>query len=357
MAKSLGWILLTLGALSAAAGQRVSQTAPPGPPAGVDVASPVAIRAFLDAYSSGDTTAIDRWIAGAGPDRNLLPFGEAMHNAFSNDLRAAAFLLEVAYREPLRASSFLRLGRSIVVGRPHALGVDRSKDRFELLWHQSAIAVAQTQAQVAILIESVDAAHHRLAQAQAQGLAVDTRIPLAQAQAAAIGCCWKRIPGAAVRSIPAKAKRSIDEALALFRAAATIESSKAEALVRGAALLAGERRYTEALSWLADVPRHDDTFVAYVQYMTLARVYEQLDRIPEAAAAYANALDRAPNSQSAAIGLAAALIRTGRTEDGWKAATQARRMTEIGEPGLADWERGDARFLPRWLAEIRGLMQ
>ena len=62
-----------------------------------------------------------------------------------------------------------------------------------------------------------------------------------------------------------------------------------------------------------------------------------------------------PTSQSAAIGLAAALLRAGDTEAAAQAAVSAKRLPRVslGADPRVTFRRADARFIPSWLAEIR----
>jgi tetratricopeptide (TPR) repeat protein len=147
---------------------------------------------------------------------------------------------------------------------------------------------------------------------------------------------------------------SVEEALALFDTAAERDDLRAEALIRGGVLLHKVGRHSEALTWLDRVPAHDDRALGYVHRLTYGRLLDGAGRSADAAAAYAAALEHESSSQPAAIGLAAALLRSGRAVEATEAATRARQI-DNAESARFDlpYRRGDMRFVPGWLAEIR----
>jgi hypothetical protein len=63
----------------------------------------------------------------------------------------------------------------------------------------------------------------------------------------------------------------------------------------------------------------------------------------------------APSGQRAAIGLAAALLRSGQSGAAADAAADARRMNDDTGDQFARFNVGDFRLVPEWLAEIRRL--
>jgi cytochrome c-type biogenesis protein CcmH/NrfG len=105
------------------------------------------------------------------------------------------------------------------------------------------------------------------------------------------------------------------------------------------------------------VPAHDDMMLGYVQHLTRGHVLDELDRPADAAAAYRRALEFMPTPQGAAIGLAAALLRSGDAEAAAAAAIAAKRLPRLsyGADPRVRFRQADARFLPLWLAEIRKL--
>jgi tetratricopeptide (TPR) repeat protein len=317
----------------------------------------------MTAYAGGDDRAAERWIASARGLANLAQLDLVVRRASTTWQRSTpAFVLEVAAviqdARTFRVPDLLKLGQSLIVGRPAAWGADAAEDRFELLWHQAALGVAQGIEQYWLQQDLLDVVRLRFTGAGQDALLRTTRVPLARAVAAAGLCCWERGPGEIVQMIPPSGRRPVtaDQALALFEAAAAaIPALRVEALIRGAVLLSKLGRSAEALAWFDRVPAHDDRVPGYVQQLTLARLLDAADRAGDASAAYRRALDAEPRSQLAAIGLAASLLRSGRAADAADTAARARTMGP--EPTQHDqaFRRGDLRFVPEWLVEIRRL--
>jgi hypothetical protein len=82
---------------------------------------------------------------------------------------------------------------------------------------------------------------------------------------------------------------------------------------------------------------------------------DTVDAKYEAIDAYQSLLAVAPRLQMAATGIAAALLRSGRTAEAVAAAEQASHLTDEPEPFVAAFNRGDFRFVQAWLDEIRRL--
>lgn len=347
------WIL---GTMTAAVPSSAIQSRPvdrrPIPPA-----SEAAIQDVFAAYDAGDDLAVERWLMTAGTDPHLdyvAPFVTG-HPGWNR--ARAAFALEILVRRPMRVPELLDAGRAMVMGRPSPLGRDTLEDRFEVLWHQTALGLAQGAPRFEWQSEYLAAVVPRFDEARRRGVNLETRLPLARAFAAGLSCCWKPVAGEVVRQIPraARAGTTLDAALALFEQAGETAALRAEALVRGAGLLHAAARADQALAWLERVPAHDDPTVGYLQRLTQGRVLDGFDRPADAAAAYRAALAIEPRSQRAAIGLAAALMRAGAVDEAGRVAADARRMEDDGARRVGEFLRGDQRFVDEWLAEIRTL--
>jgi len=338
--------------------------------------SPAVERAILDTYNAyvgGDDFAVERWVP-TPQARASLPYLELVLGRDDAPWSRArpAFLLEVATamstapsgREvyfsssSLRIPNYLRTGMSILVSRPAPVGTEPLSDRFELLWLQAALGVAQGLQQYGLQQDLLDIVGQRFSTPTLVPLVNSTRIPLARAIAAGGLCCWRRIEGQVIQIMsPSETRRSIssDQALTLFAQAATIPALHTEATVRGAVLLHEIGKNADALAWFDRVPAHDERTLGYMHYRTLGRVLDGTERAADAAVAYRNALRFEPHSQLAGIGLAAALLRAGRPEDAAAAAEAARKMTAEPNAFEATYRRADRRFVPEWLAEIRSL--
>ena len=158
------------------------------------------MRGVLDAYAGGDDLAVERWLAGVGGLSNARYAFSIMSKPAPWSRARAAFVLEVALKQFPR-TSLLPLGQAMVMARPSAFGTNPAEDRFEILWHQIAIALLETHSQVSLLTDYLDAVEPRLDEARKRGVTVESRIPLARAFASAIVCCWKRVAGEQVREI------------------------------------------------------------------------------------------------------------------------------------------------------------
>ena len=109
------------------------------------------------------------------------------------------------------------------------------------------------------------------------------------------------------------------------------------------------------MAWFARVPPGEDSALGHVYHLNYARALETTGRTADAAAEYALAVGFAPAGQIASIGLAASLLRLGRTEEASRRAAETRRLPADPVDHVAQFERADARFIPIWLAALRKL--
>ncbi|MEX2271967.1 MAG: hypothetical protein WD690_10870 [Vicinamibacterales bacterium] len=315
-------------------------------------------QAAFAAYAAGEDLAVERWVGRVNFSTLQRLEDIAARPAPWNRTRAA-FLLEIAAAAPTYARGrFLAAGRSMVMARPVPLGQDPVEDRFEVLWHQAALGLLQPGSEVALQQEYLAAVVPRFEEAGRRGVTLETRLPLARASLDAILCCWTPVMGALVREIPRamRGAATLESALSLFERAAAAPALRAEALIRGAVLLYDAGRYEDALAWFDRVPPYDDPGLTYAHHLTRGRALDLLNRpAAEAAAAYVTAVEGGPIDQRAGIGLASALLRSGRPEEAAVAAAHARRMPDRATNALSQLQRADFRFVPEWLREIRRL--
>lgn len=324
----------------------------------------------FNAYAGGDDFAVERW-ASTPMARSASSYVELVIGRDGTPWSRArpAFLLEVAaamtsaassrdvYFSSFRIPNYLKTGMSLVVSRPSQVGAEPLEDRFELLWLQAALGVAQGLQQYWLQQDLLDIVGTRFSDPKLVPLVNASRIPLARAIAAGGLCCWRRLEGETIQIITTAERRSVstDQALALYVHAAAIPELYTEAMVRGAVLLHQIGRNADALAWFDRVPAHDDQTLGYVHYRTLGRVLDGTERAEDAAVAYRAALRFQPASQLAGTGLAAALLRAGRPDDAASAAEAARRMSAETNTFDTAYRRADRRFVPEWLGEIRRL--
>jgi tetratricopeptide (TPR) repeat protein len=356
---------LTLAVTAVLAAQQPPSRVRPRIPAAVE-------RSILDTYNAyigGDDFAVERWAA-TPLARSAASYLELVIGRDGTAWSRArpAFLLEVAaamtggtsqrdFFGSYRIPQYLKTGMSLIAARPSTVGTEPLEDRFELLWLQAALGVAQGIQQYWLQQDLIDIAMPRFTDPRLTPLVNTTRIPLARGIAAAGLCCWRRIEGEIIQIVPPSERRSMsmEHALRMFTEAATVPALYTEAMVRGAVLLHQNGREADAIAWFDRIPPHEDRALGYVHYRTLGRVLDGTPRAEDAAVAYRAALKFEPMSQLAGIGLAASLLRAGRPDDAGVAAEAARRMS--GEPGAFEtaYRRADRRFVSEWLTEIRRL--
>jgi tetratricopeptide (TPR) repeat protein len=323
-------------------------------------------RAILDAvaaYAGGDNFAAERWLASRAT-RTYLSYLDLVMTRDTTPWHRSKpmFLLEVATALPTGNTSsratLLKTGWALLVSRPSVVGVDPAEDRFELLWYQAALGIAQGIQQYWLQQDLLDIVAARFSTAASQAVLAETRLPLGRGIAAAGLCCWKPVGGEVIQQVSSGNRRSVnvEQAVSLFAAAARIPALRIEALIRAGVLLQKMGRPSDALQWLDQVPPHEDGALAYVQHLTHGRVLDGANRATDAAAAYLNALHYEPSSQLAAIGRAAALLRAGQDDDATRAAEAAMALgSEQVTRFDAAFRQADARFVPGWLSELRKL--
>jgi tetratricopeptide (TPR) repeat protein len=322
----------------------------------LQVTSPDAAYA---AYANGDDTAVARWVATLPPTAS--PYGtlpQLQADAPWNRM-AVAFLLEVAAAHPHdgRAASALTRGRTIVFRREARLGDSPDDDRFEILWHQAALGITQQHLSITNQVTYLDAVWARFEEAAARGVNLETRFALTRAVTEALVCC------SGIQGIPPRrsiggtvmARPTVDTALTLFDEASKHPSLRTEALIRAGVMLFDAGRHAQALAALEQVPAGGDPALNFVRHLTHGRVFDALARPTDAAVAYQRALDAKPDAQLAAIGLAAAHLRAGNISEATRLADIARRLPPVPGRGFNEFNSGDFRFVPSWLAEIRRL--
>ncbi len=144
-----------------------------------------------------------------------------------------------------------------------------------------------------------------------------------------------------------------DGAVQLFADAAASAALQTEARIRGAVLLQQLGRKPEALSWFDRAPAGDDPPLEYVRHLNRARLLDGLQRPGDAVTAYRAALTFAPGARVPSLGLAAALLRSGRPAEASAAAEDVARIQPDVPDLVREFRRGDGRFVRGWILEIR----
>lgn len=315
--------------------------------------------AVYRAYAGGDDLAVQRWLDKLPISESPLVTLPEVRTGAPWSPVAAAFMLEVAVANPssAHAVSALTRGRTMVVDRPTPLGVNSAEDRFEVLWHQAALGIAQHHHAVATQDDYLLAVEPRFEAAKRRGVRLVSRLPLARAMVAAAKCCDGQGRATPRRSSSGQLLElpTLDTAVEYFDLAAEQEDLRAEALIRSAKLLHDAGQHAAAAERFRQVPPDVPPTLMYVHHLTHARVLDTLDRPAEAIAEYERALAALPTGQLAGIGLAAAYLRFGRTADAARMADAARRMPPLPGRGFLEFDGADFRLVGGWLNEIRGL--
>lgn len=317
---------------------------------------------LFDAYNAGDDHAVEHALQTRDGLDSLL----AIFDMFRGDsvwTRAkSAFLLEIAASASVSPATRLwavQTGQQLVVAHRKKLGANAADDRFEMLWHHAAIGVLQEMELSRLDIWYLWAVQTDLDEARLRGVTFVTRFALGQAIASADICCR---PKNLVRMVEYSdglerkyPQLTFARAVALFEMAAEDPALRVEALVRGGLLQVEMDHPAEALAWLDRVPDHSDVLIDYGRWIARARALDALKRPAEAAAAYERAHADYPAAQPPVIGLAAALLRAGDSSRAVRVANDARQMPLMVSDPWITFRSADARFVPMWLEEIRGL--
>ena len=328
------------------------------------------LQRLLDAYAGGDYGVVRRSFGLRLDSTTRVALDQMLNDPAAPWQPArAAFTLEVAVAlrrvGDFSGSSLLRAGRTQVLGRPDPIGTNAKEDRFEVLWHQVALAFSTDLFfQRDEYLNAISARVVRMAQVTPP---IPNRFALARAETAKQRCCNRegmelatvvvvsrsRAFGAPPRNT--RAEPTPGDALALYDAAASDPALRAEALIRKAYLEQLLGRPVQSLEALDAAGPVDDQTLGYAAALIRAGSNDRLGRPADAADAYATALKLAPDSQVPAIGYAAALQRSGRPEEAVAAADRARQY--FGNDPWPAFGRGDYRYVEAWLAELRTLLK
>jgi tetratricopeptide (TPR) repeat protein len=316
------------------------------------------INEVLADYAAGNDRAVDTWLRTRDGQQGVAFLERVFAPPAAFSRPKAAFLLEVAvWMQGVnpRKIAALNLGRRMFLGRPEPLGVNADDDRFEILWHQAALGLLQDNDSPWQQQEYLDGLDMRLEDAARRNVKLETRFPLARAIAAGNICCRPVSRNVYVDEQPSTRPRpTFESAVALYTRAAAEPPLRDEAMIRGAALQLLTERPAPALEWLDRAAgKQDDQLLHYAQSFIRARALDLLGRPDEAVNAYQAAREDAPSAQIPAIGLAAALLRAGRADEGVRVAAQARQLPADAPDVWLQFQKADSRFVKGWLEEIR----
>ncbi|HKW03631.1 MAG TPA: hypothetical protein VJN96_27645 [Vicinamibacterales bacterium] len=311
------------------------------------------------------------------------------------DRTRAAFILEFAAAEsqfaPGAAITAVSEGRLFVTSRPRPLGESAADDAFELAWHKGAMSFLEDRLFVSTQELYLDTVQRRYAPAPGgAAIKLDPRFALHRAVAQEQRCWNDRslmastsaIAGLAVVSPTASGagnvviqgnppfdnaqlrvtgdlpdvvsrKACLSEGVRRYAIAAASPETAIEAFTRSAWMQYQLGAFPDALKTIDRADTTEDGELTYWTQLFRGRILDGLERYADAERAYRAALAVRPAAQSAGVGLALTLFKLDRVADARAAAVSARQQPPNTVDPWWTYLGADARFLPRWRAELR----
>jgi len=336
---------------------------------------PAAVDQSLDqilaAYSGGDHAVVERAFAKSA---DFQKYRFTNQDRLQKWLGAwsrpkAALLIEIVERASLVATAYiddlLIVGQPYVMTRPAPPGASVADDTLERRWHRIALAALQRRflgTEIVKYMDNLQAARPYPAAA----VVWDPRVHLGRAVGQEQRC---RLMHATARhdrvlgelegasATPAAERGAAIEcvqvALSYFEAAAAHPEAREEARIRAGFVLFQLGRNPDARQALDAANPGDDRMLAYWRSLFRGRVADAFEEPVDAERAYREALDVFPDAHSASIGLALSLFRLHRDDEAEAAVKSVRqRSIKVDDP----WEfyyPADARFVDKWIAELR----
>ncbi len=274
----------------------------------------------------------ERWYRAAGPEAEVL-----------RRQQVATFVLEVVLTQGNEApAGYGSAVSDLLSWAGEVIGVGAPSDA-ERLWTLAAMAWLQRRGASSTV--AADRARSRFPDESRFALAVALAREQTQWPQARDLSTWQPDPREWVRLSDA------------YRAAVAFPSVASEARVRLAFLEFMRGRLDEARTLLEEAAVPSDSFVRYLKYLFIGRVFEQQGDVPAAAAAYGEACATIPMAQSATIAWASILSRTGKAD---AAAALTTRMLQMESRPVDPWQeylRSEWRHLDGWMTQLRSLVR
>jgi tetratricopeptide (TPR) repeat protein len=308
-----------------------------------------------------DQRRMERWLG---------PWNRA-RSVFVLELANQASLVAPAYTIPL-----LTAGRQHILRSPVPGDLAPAARTFERLWHQTAIAILQRY-QLSPEIEAYAEAIARSRPALdaelsarlqfARGVAQEQRCwnerpvltragtPIRETNVAARSPDGKPpAPPARPRDDVARRIACLSETADRYRAVPPASEAGADARLRLAWVQIQLGEYSEARRSLDGLESAGgDRHVQYLARLFRGRIASAASQHAEAEQAYRSALAIFPEAQSAGIGAALALFEMHRAAEAEAAATAVRDRSSKAVDPWWTYLAADARFIDRWLADLR----
>jgi tetratricopeptide (TPR) repeat protein len=258
--------------------------------------------------------------------------------------------------------SLVRTAQDILLQRPERPGASVERDRIEILYHRSALAMLTLRKQFSeaeAYLDRIEGRIYSAADPRGTGRLVDTRLPLARArlleaqtapgEPSGDNDVGLLIPDPGDRGM----RQQLERVLTALDAAGLHEETAAEAAVRQALVLVRLGRPQQALTAVERSGKNADAAQRYWAELFRGRALEALNRPADAASAYEAALRVAPGAQTPLIALASLFHRQGELDRANEWATQARASSGAEPDPWWQYWLGEVRFVSAWLAELR----
>ncbi len=282
-----------------------------------------------------------------------------------------AFLFEVAMTGLARrwpdARMLLDASRRLMVGRRDAIGARPEIDRFEITFHEAAVALLAGVAGAGAAQGYLDAIATRLPSLPGDAPATTPRLdaprlllmraivqemttlPFARAAVArdALPYLWTAAPR------DRDLRQALERAIALFDAAAVAPATADEAHARAAFVLVRLGRMPESLARLDRISTDAEPTVRYWAALVRGRALDAQGDSTAAIAAYEQAAALQPQAQTPATALAALSLRAGDRDRALHWADVARTTPEDVVDPWWQYFTGDFRRLAGFVSELR----
>lgn len=337
-------------------------------------AIPSSVFRIFQPYESGDYDAVVRAFSDRQRYQALAQDLARARLAWRKNWRRvhAVFGLEIAL-VALRQSwvdrgDVLKQAQAFLMLRPGKIGESQEDDAFEVLWHRAALGILQGSLDGGMMDQYLTQAADRIgptpAPAGQPARLADGRLALVRAMAAELAM----LPGV-IRMQSVATSRGVmqayragstpqesDEALSRLDEAAAFDVNRAEALVRRANVLVRSNRPAEAVATLDRLSGPlEDKLVEYWRDLLRGRALDTVDRLDDAARAYADAHALMPTAQSPLVALGVLRFRQSHLEEAKSLTERVRELPRnVKDPWSFYWH-GDARFVPELFRVLREL--
>lgn len=337
-------------------------------------AIPSSIFAIFQPYESGDYDAVVRAFPNRQRYQSLAQDLVRARLAWRKNWRRvhAVFGLEialVAFRQSWTdRGEVLKQAQAFLMLRPGKIGEFQEDDAFEVLWHRAALGILQGALDGGMMDQYLTQVADRLGPTPAAAgeppRLVDGRLALVRAMAAELAMLPGLIRahtvmvGRGVAQTYRAGSTPMESAAALTRLdeAAAFAMNRAEALVRRANVFIRSNRAIEAVAVLDQVKGPlEDKLVQYWRDLLRGRAHDVLDRLDDAALAYADARTLVPTAQSPLLALGVLRFRQGNlAEAQWLTGLVRQLPATVRDPWTLYWH-GDSRFVPDLFRVLREL--